>query len=345
MTALLKEIPAFDIFVIIFLLITTVLGGIRGIYAQITSIISMILSWLLASRYSSAAESFIPLSDELRGTVAVFVVFFLLMLAMRIVARIIGRAISGTVFKEVNRQLGALFGLAKGFIVCLIVTFFAVITSAQTRNLVIQSQSGRFMVRVISAVGEFIPENEHHAKIREALDEFTKAAGGDPNHSTAFEEEFAALKQKVQETAAKAEEKISGIQKAADEISALSDSVNGWTDAVASAGSSRGRKKTASSVKGTSDAGGMAASSALSSGKTSVNDIVTAARKIFSSGSFQSVSPVEEESEGTSSRSAAAGGRRTTVSDTEVTVVDDDSAAPSIIDRPTFSITVTAPPF
>ena len=61
--------------------------------------------------------------------------------------------------KEFDRQLGAIFGLAKGVLYCVIITFFAVTLSEPARQSVLQSRSGDFIARGIRHANPMLPED------------------------------------------------------------------------------------------------------------------------------------------------------------------------------------------
>lgn len=167
----------FDFFVLITLGFMAFWGGCRGMFSQIMSIAAIVVAWLAASRFYTLVTPMVPLAEPWKDTVAMILLFFALLMILRLVSKMFGGVfVKKTVLKEFDRQLGALFGLLKGGIICLLVTFFAVLGNAQTQKLVINSPSGRFMVRVISTLQKYVPENANHAKILAALEKFSKAA-------------------------------------------------------------------------------------------------------------------------------------------------------------------------
>lgn len=167
----------FDFFVLITLGFMAFWGGTRGMFSQIMSILAIVVAWVAASRFYPLAAPLVPLSEPWKDTVAMILLFFVLLMILRLASKMIGGVfVKKTVLKEFDRQLGALFGLLKGGVISLLVTFFAVLGNAQTQKLVIDSASGRFMVRVISTIQKYVPENANHAKIIAAFEKFSKAA-------------------------------------------------------------------------------------------------------------------------------------------------------------------------
>lgn len=199
----------FDIFVIALLGVMTFWGGFRGAVSQFASILSLIVSWFVASRCYGIITPYVPLSDPWKEAVAIFILFLGITLMIRLVAKAIRGAVRQTPLKEFDRQIGALFGLAKGVLICLVVAFFAVIIGNQPRQWVIGSQSGRILVRMISTIQKYVPENENHAKIRETFEQFAKSAAGEgvDTEPITLSEEVDQVKTKLQSIV---NQKISG---------------------------------------------------------------------------------------------------------------------------------------
>ena len=144
--------------------------------SQLASIASLIVSWAVSSHCYTLVTPLIPIGEPWKDSVSVLILFFVTLIAIRLIAKMICGAVHQTKLKEFDRQMGALFGLLKGFLICLLLTFFAVISTDQSRSLVLSSRSGPFLVRVISTIQKYVPENANHAKIREALEQFAESA-------------------------------------------------------------------------------------------------------------------------------------------------------------------------
>ncbi|MGI5831220.1 MAG: CvpA family protein [Thermoguttaceae bacterium] len=301
-----KNLPAFDLFVIVFLIYCVFLGGRRGIFTQVTSILALIASWYAASRYSSVVEPYLPLSDSLRWRAASIVTFFVSMIGLTILAHIFGGMFKGSVFREVDRQMGAFFGLVKGGIVCLIITYFSVTTTTFTKNMVLGSQSGWLMVRILCEAQKFIPENEQTTKIRAALDEFQKSTGNDAIDPNSSNYQISTLKQDIADSMQKLKEKSSSLMRTVDNINSFSNSPSNLQNKSSSGGSAR---ENAVVSRGTPDIGPIPAGTAISSPQAALaatvppsqHDVIQRAKAIFSGHDFRSTSPVDP-SEGSARR-------------------------------------------
>lgn len=156
----------FDIIVLAILVLSAFWGGMRGVVSQIATIASWAVSWFIAARYHTVIASFLSISDSSRAPIVVVVTFFLCALAIRIGAHFVKNVVSMAGLKEFDRQAGALFGLFKGALICLLITFFGVILSEKTREIVNDSKSGPFFVSVIEHVQARFPDSELKEKFK-----------------------------------------------------------------------------------------------------------------------------------------------------------------------------------
>ncbi len=79
-------------------------------------------------------------------------------IGFRLVAGIIDRVR----LKEFDRQLGALFGAAKGVLLCVLITFFAVSFSNQASEMILVSRSGYYIAQLIDRAEAVMPDEIHH---------------------------------------------------------------------------------------------------------------------------------------------------------------------------------------
>lgn len=142
----------FDLIVLVALVLSTFWGGMRGVVSQLAAILSWVVSWQLASRYYGIVDRFVTISEPWRQPVASLIVFLLSAIAINVAARFLKKTISLSGLKEFDRQMGALFGLLKGALICVVLAFFATIISQKTLDVLAAAKSGRFFVSVASVV-------------------------------------------------------------------------------------------------------------------------------------------------------------------------------------------------
>jgi membrane protein required for colicin V production len=82
--------------------------------------------------------------------------------AIWVVFRMVSRFIDRVKLKEFDRQIGALFGLAKGVLLCVIITLFAVtLLGDQQRQAIIQSKSGYYIALFLDKADRVLPREVH----------------------------------------------------------------------------------------------------------------------------------------------------------------------------------------
>jgi membrane protein required for colicin V production len=154
------------------LIAATVFGLWKGMVWQLASLASVFLSVLVAVRFSRGLAPHLSAQEPWNRFLAMFLLYVvtsaLVWLAFRLVARLIDRVR----LKDFDHQVGAVFGLAKGAVYCVVITFFAVTISEDTRQAVLRSRSGHYIAvltrhaepvlpkEVRDVVGKYIDELE-----------------------------------------------------------------------------------------------------------------------------------------------------------------------------------------
>ena len=70
-------------------------------------------------------------------------------------------AIDRVRLQEFDRQIGGLFGLAKGILLCVAITFFAITLVPDMRDTVLQSRSGHYIAALIARADAVMPPEIH----------------------------------------------------------------------------------------------------------------------------------------------------------------------------------------
>ena len=176
-----ENISVFDLVVTVLLATATFWGGLRGVVSQISSIATWILSGLAAARYGSVVGDFFSFPEPWRAPVSALIVFCAALLALNVATRFVKRAVSLAGLKEFDRQTGALFGLLKGGAICVVLTFFCVLASEKTRDLVDKSKTGPYLASVSLLLKGAFPESETMTRFEELVGtmESTQAKRGE----------------------------------------------------------------------------------------------------------------------------------------------------------------------
>jgi membrane protein required for colicin V production len=150
-------IQAYDLVMLAVLAMATLFGLWKGMAWQIASLASLVVSVIVAIRMSGQVAPMISAQEPWNRFIAMLLLYLAtsagIWLAFRVVARIIDRIR----LKDFDRQVGALFGLAKGALLCLVITFFAVTLSESLRQNVLTTYSGRTIAKAIKQTSPIMP--------------------------------------------------------------------------------------------------------------------------------------------------------------------------------------------
>jgi membrane protein required for colicin V production len=168
----------YDIVMVVVLVGATLFGFWKGMAWQIASLASLVLSTFVALRFGKALAPFFGEHEPWNQWIAMLVLFVATALAIWLVFRLVSGAIDRVRLKEFDRQIGALFGLVKGVLLCVLITFFVVMLSESGRQTVLGSQSGRYIAVLIRNATPVLPE-EITSRLGGYISEFDKKL--DPN--------------------------------------------------------------------------------------------------------------------------------------------------------------------
>ncbi len=140
------------------LALATMFGAWKGMAWQVASISSLVLSAVVAVRGAAWLAPRMGTEHEAWNRfLAMLALFLLTSLAIWIVFRMVAGLIDRVQLKEFDRQIGALFGLVKGALLCVVITFFAVSLSESTRQMVLGSRSGYYISEGLRRATPFLP--------------------------------------------------------------------------------------------------------------------------------------------------------------------------------------------
>jgi membrane protein required for colicin V production len=139
----------------------TVLGAWKGMAWQVASTASLVLSYLVALRFSEQLAPRFGQQAPLNRFIAMFVLYMATSLVIWLAFRIVAGGINRVKLREFDRQMGALFGAAKGVLFCVAITFFAVTLSEKGRAAVMHSKSGYMIARLLDRAHGVMPRELH----------------------------------------------------------------------------------------------------------------------------------------------------------------------------------------
>ncbi|MEA1949804.1 MAG: CvpA family protein [Planctomycetota bacterium] len=155
---LVAAVDIYDAVMLAVLVMATVWGGYKGMAWQIASLAAIVVSGMVAIRFGATLAPIISDNEPWNRFIAMFVLYLLTSFTIWMMFRFVAGFIDRVKLKEFDRQMGALFGLAKGVLFCVIITFFAVTLSEDLRQTVLGSFSGRAIAILIKNATPVLPE-------------------------------------------------------------------------------------------------------------------------------------------------------------------------------------------
>ena len=147
----------YDVVMLAVLVLATLFGLWKGMAWQIASVASLVVSFFVAMRLSGAVAPHISAQAPWNQFIAMLVLYVATSAGIWIAFRLVAGIIDRVRLKEFDHQVGALFGLAKGVLLCLVITFFAVTLSETLRQTVLKTYSGRYIAILIKRTSPIMP--------------------------------------------------------------------------------------------------------------------------------------------------------------------------------------------
>ena len=167
-------IMVYDFVILAILICGAWQGANRGLVMQLAWIVAIVLCFRFADRLAPQIESFIGVEPPLRHWIAMFILYLGFSLGTFFAARSLSTAIEKAKFKDFDRHLGGLFGLLKGAVLSLVLTFFSVTLSESLQKTVVRSKTGFVACKILDTIRPLTPEDAHPL-IHESLDKYQDA--------------------------------------------------------------------------------------------------------------------------------------------------------------------------
>jgi len=175
------SIESYDIVMLGLLATAGLLGYFKGIIWQIAWIAGICLSSYVALRFSGQLAPLTGQQAPWDRLLAMLGLYVATSLAVWIGFRVVSSAIDAVHLGAFDHQLGLVFGLAKGALICVVVTFFTVTMVPGYRSQITGSRSGQIVARLIGEADRYLPPDVHQT-INPFLQQFQEQfdAGGGP---------------------------------------------------------------------------------------------------------------------------------------------------------------------
>lgn len=177
-----------DITLLVIIVITVIIGAIKGFLRQIIGLLAVILGLLLAIKYYTfGKEVFMFLrNDVLAQLLGFFLVFAIVLSAGWVINILLAKAAKGP-FKSLNHFMGACLGLLKGLLICVIIVFGFLIFPVNTKILE-ESLLTPYCIEIADTAYELIPQ-ELKDKFREAYREILRNEEGEKGNEKEGQDE------------------------------------------------------------------------------------------------------------------------------------------------------------
>jgi membrane protein required for colicin V production len=157
----------------------TLFGFVKGMAWQIASLGSLVVSYFVALRFSRQIAPVFGDSQPWNRFIAMLVIYVACSFAIWLVFRAVSQTIERVKLREFDKQLGAIFGFAKGVLLCAVITFFAVtLLPPDQMRTVIASKSGHYIGVLLEKTRAAVPP-EYCDVVKPYLDTFEQRL--DPN--------------------------------------------------------------------------------------------------------------------------------------------------------------------
>ncbi len=153
---------AYDLIMLIVLGMATIFGAIKGFAWQVASLASILISYLVAYRFRGQVAEMIHAAPPWNQFLAMLILYVGVSFVIWVGFRLLSGAIDKVRLKEFDRHIGALFGLGKGLIYCLLITMFAMsLLGPQQQSAICQSRSGYYIATALDKSVGILPKEIH----------------------------------------------------------------------------------------------------------------------------------------------------------------------------------------
>jgi membrane protein required for colicin V production len=137
---------------------TTIFGFWKGMAWQIASLASLVLSYFAALRFSTQLAPVFGDHAPLNRFAAMLAIYIATSFVIWMVFRLVAQVIDRVKLESFDRQLGGMIGFAKGVLLCVAITFFAVTLLPQPQGeAIVASRAGRYIVVLLNKAQDVVP--------------------------------------------------------------------------------------------------------------------------------------------------------------------------------------------
>lgn len=150
-------IEGYDLVMLGILAAAAVLGYFKGVIWQLAWIAGIAASAVMAIRFGGPLSPFFGSQAPWNKLIAMLALYVATSLAVWLVFGVVAGIIKTVQLSAFDHQMGLLLGMAKGALLCIVVTFFAVMLAPGYRDQIVGSRSGRIVAELIVRSDQFLP--------------------------------------------------------------------------------------------------------------------------------------------------------------------------------------------
>jgi membrane protein required for colicin V production len=154
-------VDGYDLVMVGILAVTALLGYFKGMVWQIAWIAGIVASSYVSLRFGSQLAPFFGQQAPWNRFSAMLALYAATSIGVWLVFRLVSGAINAIHLSAFDHQLGLLLGLAKGGLLCIVITFFAVTLAPAYRDQIVASKSGRIVAELIVRADTYLPKELH----------------------------------------------------------------------------------------------------------------------------------------------------------------------------------------
>jgi membrane protein required for colicin V production len=152
----------YDVIMLAILVGAVVFGAVKGMAWQLATIAALVVSYLVALRFSDSVAQYITVAEPLNKLAAMLILYLATSLVIWIGFGFVRSYIEKMALKDFDRHAGAILGAITGIILCVTVTLFSVtLLNDDQRQYVTKSKSGMHITRWINEYESMFPPAVH----------------------------------------------------------------------------------------------------------------------------------------------------------------------------------------
>ena len=147
----------YDLIMLTVLVGATLFGFVKGMAWQVAYLASLIVSYFVAVNCSPTLAPMFGDSEPFNRFAAMLAVYIATSLGIWIGFRAVAGVIDRVKLNEFDRQMGALFGFARGVLWCIAITFFAATLLESYRPTILNSRAGHYIGLLLAKSDAVVP--------------------------------------------------------------------------------------------------------------------------------------------------------------------------------------------